>query len=301
MTMETLESLKKKLTTAEDLRSVVKTMKALAAANIRQYERAVESLAEYSRTIEMGLQILLRGGRPFVEAGRATSRTDLGAVIFGSQQGLAGQFNEQIAEYTVGQLAQAGSTTKDPRLLAVGQQVVHRLAREGRSIDDQLPLPNSVSGITTAVQKILLHIERWREESPFMKILVFHHRPKSKASYRPRMMALVPIDQDWLQELREREWSSPSLPTHTMERSVLLASVIRQHLFISLYRAIAESLASENASRLAAMQAAERNIEERIEALRSRYHHRRQSAITAELLDIVSGFEALTGAETDQH
>jgi F-type H+-transporting ATPase subunit gamma len=59
------------------------------------------------------------------------------------------------------------------------------------------------------------------------------------------------------------------------------------------YRAFAESLASENASRLAAMQAAERSIDERLEELRGEFRYQRQHAITEELLDIVSGFEAL--------
>jgi len=295
--METIESLKKKVASAEDLQSVVKTMKALAAASIRQYERAVESLAEYAGTIEMGLQIVLREQPPFGEISRRKTRPALGAVVFGSQQGLAGQFNEQIAGYTVEQLHQMGSRETGCRLLAVGQQVVHRLVRAGQSIDHQMSLPNSVSGITPAVQKILPRIERWRREEPLLRILLFHHRPRSRAAYQPHMMTLVPIDQDWLEDLRHRQWASPSLPTYRMERPALLTSLIRQHLFISLYRAFAESLASENASRLAAMQAAEKNIDERIEALRSRYHHRRQSAITAELLDIISGFEALTGPD----
>jgi F-type H+-transporting ATPase subunit gamma len=64
---------------------------------------------------------------------------------------------------------------------------------------------------------------------------------------------------------------------------------------MALFRAHAESLASENASRLASMQAAENNIEEKIDDLAARYRRRRQSAITEELLDVVSGFEALGG------
>ncbi|PVE33232.1 F0F1 ATP synthase subunit gamma, partial [Enterococcus faecalis] len=66
-----------------------------------------------------------------------------------------------------------------------------------------------------------------------------------------------------------------------------------EHLFVSLFRAFAESLASENAARLVSMQAAERNIEERLDELHKLYHHQRQNAITSELLDIISGFELL--------
>jgi F-type H+-transporting ATPase subunit gamma len=75
----------------------------------------------------------------------------------------------------------------------------------------------------------------------------------------------------------------------------LISALLGQYLFVALYQALAESLASENAARLAAMQAAENNIEERLKDLRLQYNQLRQSTITEELLDIVAGFEALTG------
>jgi vacuolar-type H+-ATPase subunit B/Vma2 len=72
---------------------------------------------------------------------------------------------------------------------------------------------------------------------------------------------------------------------------------IREYLFISLFRACAESLASENASRLAAMQRAEKNIDELLEDLNRTFHRQRQSSIDEELFDVVSGFEALSAEE----
>jgi len=73
-----------------------------------------------------------------------------------------------------------------------------------------------------------------------------------------------------------------------------LRALIREYLFVSLFRACAESLASENASRLAAMQRADRNIDELLEDLNGTFHRLRQSGIDEELFDVVSGFEALT-------
>ncbi|MFP3870922.1 MAG: F0F1 ATP synthase subunit gamma, partial [Syntrophobacteria bacterium] len=84
-----------------------------------------------------------------------------------------------------------------------------------------------------------------------------------------------------------------ALPMYTMAWDPLFSALIREYLFISLFRAFAESLASENASRLASMQGAEKNIEERLGELRTRFHQQRQMSITEELLDIVAGFEAL--------
>ena len=72
-----------------------------------------------------------------------------------------------------------------------------------------------------------------------------------------------------------------------------LRVLIREYLFVSLFRACAESLASENASRLAAMQRADKNIDELLEDLNGRFHRLRQSTIDEELFDVISGFEAL--------
>ena len=74
-----------------------------------------------------------------------------------------------------------------------------------------------------------------------------------------------------------------------------LLAFVREYLFVSLFRACAESLASENASRLAAMQRAEKNIDELLEDLNRTFHRLRQSSIDEELFDVVSGFEALSG------
>jgi F-type H+-transporting ATPase subunit gamma len=85
----------------------------------------------------------------------------------------------------------------------------------------------------------------------------------------------------------------------TMEKGELFSTLIREYLFVSLFRSMAESLASENAARLASMQGAEKNIEERLDELYTAFHQQRQMAITEELLDIVSGFLALESVEGD--
>jgi len=89
--MQTTESLKRRIKSAGDLLSVVKTMKALAAVSIRQYQKAVESLEDYNRAVEMGLQIVLKERMGAMTRGRDTSVKRLGAIIFGSDQGLCGQ------------------------------------------------------------------------------------------------------------------------------------------------------------------------------------------------------------------
>src|SRR5579862_3634794 len=97
--MQTTESLRRTIAVTQELHSVVKTMKALAGVNIRQYERAAHAVAEYNRTIEMGLQIALRQFPKHPFGPEQPAKGKLGAVVFGSDQGMCGQLNDQVADY----------------------------------------------------------------------------------------------------------------------------------------------------------------------------------------------------------
>ena len=92
--MQTQEALKRKLKSAEDLYSVVRTMKALAAVSIRQYEGAVESLKDYTLTVELDLRAILRRNRyAFRDGARQEGYASAALVLFGSDQGMCGRFN----------------------------------------------------------------------------------------------------------------------------------------------------------------------------------------------------------------
>jgi len=295
--METLELLKRKIKTAEDLQSVVKTMKALAAVNIRQYEKAVESLAEYNQTVEMGLQILLRKRPEAVALFKLEPTNRLGAIVFGSDQGMCGQLNDQIVSHAMETMDNLGIEPKNRTLLAVGLRVTGRFEDTGQPVEECLSVPGSTAGITPMVQEVAMTIEEWHSRRKIDQVVLFYNRHLSRTLYRPHMLRLLPLDLEWLRNLERKKWPTRVLPTFTMDRNRLFSSLIHQYLFVSLYRAFAESLASENASRLASMQGAERNIEERLGELNLQFHQQRQMSITEELLDIVSGFTALTSEE----
>lgn len=291
--MPTLEALQSRIESAEQMLSVVKTMKALAAISIRDYERAVASLSDYNQAIEMGLQIALMGREP-PALPEPLDGHRVGAIVFGSQQGLAGQFNERIAHYTLEQLHRFDDDREGRRVLAIGGRVTGHLLDGGVSVTDEARLPSSLDGILITGQNVLLTIDRWRSQYGVERVVLFHNTPISSASYEPQSRWMLPINPRWLRSLQNRPWDSRSLPITMIERNRLFSGLIRQLLFVMLYRAFAESMASENASRLQSMQSAERNIEDRIGDLQTQYQHRRQSSITEELLDIASGFEALS-------
>ena len=292
--METLEGLKRRMESTRDLQSVVKTMKALAAVRIRQYEKAVESLDDYNETVEMALRVALRD-RPHIMVGARQGPKDrLGAVLFGSDQGMCGQLNDQVVSHAMEEMSHFSRVKSESRLImAVGERLRGRLEDAGQPVEKPFSVPGSVTGITSLVQDILTTIEIWHEKKGMDQVFLFFSKHLSGASYRPQTVHLLPVDREWLLGVRKKGWPNPCLPMFTMDWDPLFSALIRQYLFISLFRATAESLASENASRLASMQGAERNIQDQLADLNRRYHQQRQMSITEELLDIVSGFEAL--------
>ena len=290
---DTTASLQRKINSAGDLQSVVRTMKALAASSIGQYEKSVRALADYYRTVELGLGACFRedGPAPLMAArtGQAVAGT-IGAVVFGSDQGLVGQFNDVVADYAVKTLAALPGKAE---VWAVGERVHARLADAGLPLKGLYTVPNSVKTITPLVGQILVGSETRRSQGEGGELYLFYNRPTSGAVYAPAGQRLLPLDETWRHDLAELPWPTGSLPEIMGGGTAALRALIREYLFVSLFRACAESLASENASRLAAMQRADKNIDELLENLNGTFHRLRQSGIDEELFDVISGFEAL--------
>jgi F-type H+-transporting ATPase subunit gamma len=129
------------------------------------------------------------------------------------------------------------------------------------------------------------------------ELLLFYNRAAVGAVYAPVSQRLLPLDEVWRRKLAERPWPTGNLPEVMGGGAPILRALIREYLFVSRFRACAELLASENASRLAAMQRADKNIDELLDDLNGTFHRLRQSGIDAELFDVISGFEALSVEE----
>jgi len=293
--MQTIESLRRKIKSTQDLLSIVKTMKALAAVSIRQYQRAVESLLDYSATVESGLQVVLRAQEAAQISMKPAPVTMIGAIVFGSDQGLCGQFNAQVTAHAQEELDALKVPREGRYILTVGERAKDYMERSGPEVYDCLSTPGSTAGITPMVQEMVMIMDEWHFKLRIQHIYLFYNHYVSGANFRPRTLRILPVDQAWLDNLRSTKWESKSLPIYTMDWDTLFASLIREYLFVSIYRAFTESLASENASRLAAMQNAEKNIQEHLEEIFADFHRQRQMIITEELLDIVSGYEAMKG------
>jgi F-type H+-transporting ATPase subunit gamma len=293
---DTTASLRRKIGTAGDLQSVVRTMKAVAASSITQYERAVAALDDYYRTVQLGLVACMRGMERPLASAQAQRREPgvIAAVVFGSDQGLVGQFNDLMADFVVKTLsALPGQKT----VWAVGERIQSRLTETNLPLGKSFILPNSIDAITPLVGQILIEVETLREKGEDAQVYLFHNQPKLGSVYTPVSQRLMPLDNVWRNDLATMHWPTHQLPQVMNDKEATLLALVREYLFVSLFRACAESLASENASRLSAMQRAEKNIDELLEDLNRSFHRLRQSGIDEELFDVVAGFEALTKSQ----
>lgn len=299
--MLTLEQLRRRVEGAEDLHSITKAMKALAAVRIRQSRQAVESLDDYARTVELGLQVALRNRPRAVRLQEDDPRPrGVGAVVFGSDLGLAGRFNIRITDFALEALDEEVPDRQARAVLAVGSRVATQLEAQGQKVALRFSAPDSVDAVTPTVQELLVAIDEVRSDRELERFHLFYNHYHHGATYRPHRVHLLPVNMEWLRGLEERPWPTAVIPTFRVPWTRLFSALVREHLFVTLFAAAALSQASENASRLASMEAAERRIEERLEDLRTRFNQQRQQAITEELLDLLTGFLALEEEEEEE-
>jgi F-type H+-transporting ATPase subunit gamma len=295
--METIEAVHRRLKTAGELGGLVRTMKALAAVNIRHYQQVLMAVKYYRRTLELGLGMALNrdpsllaaleSGSPGPDTPTAPGRAPV-IVLIGADRGMCGPFNERVVAEASEALAETADET--PRVLAVGHRLERPCELAGIAISARAPLPGWPRGITRTAEAVIVQYDSWRGG----QLLVVHNRPLEATGYVAHTARLLPVNVRWLRLVSHQPWPTRSIPMSMSPGPDLLTTLIRQHLLLSLHQALAESLASEHAARLMAMQVAERNVEDHQSRLAGEFHRRRQQVVDEELLDLVSGYRALT-------
>jgi F-type H+-transporting ATPase subunit gamma len=278
--------IEKQIQTIEGLRDIIHSMRSLAATYLSRAEERLEGVRSYADTIGHAIEDCLFGRDIRLPESEAKGTA---VLAFFSEQGLCGRFNEVMAEAAV----KHAGTVDSPQFILVGKRGPGLLRREQLPILAELPSTTSPDGVDAIIHKIARVVLDLHEREAFAQLFLLYARYLSPGRIEPAFDRVLPLD---LTPWRQSEKARTSPPHLALSRLTLLWELVQEYAFISLYRAFTESLASENGMRLQSMEAAKSNIDDTLDGLQLRARIQRQNEITEELLDVVSGAEALTSS-----
>jgi F-type H+-transporting ATPase subunit gamma len=281
--MSSRQQIEKQIQTIEGLRDIIHSMRSLAATYLSRAEERLEGVRAYAETIGRAIEDCLFGREIRLPESEAKGTAIL---AFFSEQGLCGRFNEVMAEAAV----KHAGTVDVPKFIAVGKRGPGLLKREKLTILAELPSTTSPDGVDGVIHDIARVVLELHDRNAFAQLHLLYARYLSPGRIQPMFERILPLE---LTPWREAEKARSSPPHLALPRVQLLWELVHEFAFISLYRAFTESLAGENGMRLQSMEAAKSNIDDTLSELQLHARIQRQNEITEELLDVVSGAEAL--------
>ncbi len=286
---QTLESLTRKSDTLTSIRGIVHTMKTLSAINAAPYEHAALAIEAYHQTIIDGFAAFVyRTGEVRLPLHKDAEQL---IVVFGSDHGLCGNYNEALARVVIDHCQSQATETQ--RVFCVGQRMSDALVELGLVSESVLLPPASADGIGRVAGDIVAQIDAIThgQQPTAIDVTLAYTMRGARGEREPVTRQLLPLEEKLLKP--EKRWQSRSLPNYRMAPDALLASLIRSYIFVSMFRASAEAMVTENAARLGLMQQAEKSVDDRAEDVKGKMRSVRQTEITNELMDVIIGFEAL--------
>jgi F-type H+-transporting ATPase subunit gamma len=290
--MPSLKDLKNRIASVKATQKITKAMQMVAAAKLRRAQDAAEAARPYAQRMTAVLGNLTVGlaGRddaPRLMTGTGRDQVHL-LVVCTAERGLCGGFNSQIvrkAREHINTLLAAG---KEVKILTVGKKGADALRRDhsGRIID-RVELRNvKTIGFDNAID-IQARILKLYDEGQFDVCTLFFSRFKSVISQIPTAQQIVPVVVDTTSP------NADSVYEYEPDEAEILEELLPRSLSVQIYTALLENAASEQGARMSAMDNATRNAGDMINKLSLQYNRTRQATITKELIEIISGAEAL--------
>ncbi len=288
----TLEQLNKRIKTTTDLRGIVSTMKMLSSVNIGPYEKALSSLNQYGQTIDEAFVGLIVNNGFLQKLVKLSAQPKTIAILIGTDNGLVGRFNRDVITKANNYFKRKGYAVGTVPYICIGKRLTLMANGTQSKVAAGFPISNSVKELTSAAADILDKVQEIAATHHTERILVFANY-KVNARVAPAMTQLLPLPQDHFEALKGQHWTGRSFPMITQNKTDLLAALTQEYLSFMLSKLLTASLAAEHYTRMINMQQAEKNIDERLETMNLEYQQARQTAITDELIDIVSGAESI--------
>ena len=284
--MAELREVQRKLESTKALREIVNAMRNLAAIYVRRAEATLEAIRPYSEAVETALGVVL--DRAGVAGAEGPSDGRCVAVVFASDQGLCGTYNDRVVRAA---LAFREGTAAHVDFIAIGRRACDLLRMNRAEPILSTPSPASLEGLKAHVTALAADAFEAYVEAGGEEMVFVYNTYAGMGRFEERVQPVLPPRRDALGSARRNDFRCD--PILTAPPAELLGALIEEYFFIEFHRALLESHTSENGARLLSMTAASGNVEEHLLQLTQQYQSVRQDAITAELLDVVSGAEAL--------
>ncbi len=276
--MEALPRLQARISSLHELRDLIRALRALAASHVQEAQATLPGIRRYVEVVEdaiaEGATLLPRASALAVSDEQPLDAAAL--IVVCSEHGFAGAFNERLldraeAERNAGQ-----------HLIVIGRRGVVLAEERGLEIAWTCPMATHTGGVLGVTRSVAERL------SAFSAVDIVFGSYRRGGNFEPEIKRILPLDPALLVQSERR-----SPPLHHLAPAVLLERLASEYLFGEITRAVMESLASENGARLRVMESADQNVGDKLHDLRREERSLRQEAITSELLDVVTGSEAI--------
>lgn len=288
-----VEALQKRIKTTQELREIVNNMKTLSSVSIWQYEQANKALDKYRRNLRNAFHaLLLNNGVPKTTQKVGESGRHL-YILIGTDNGMVGKFNKEIIDKVRADMRAKKIARKDVLFFVIGQRLTSLVEQAGFAVYGSIGISNSVKIVNSLAEKILLTMDKATRKERVDHVSVCYHRRQGNSTVVLENRQIIPYDKTMWKNLRKKQWETNNFPLVASDKMRLFTALINEALMITMVRFLNDSLASEHFTRMTNMQEAEKNIDENLELMNLQYQQKRQENITDELIDVISGADAM--------
>ena len=294
--MPNLDDLKKRIGSVKSTEKITKAMKMVAAAKLRRAQESAESSRPYSDSMKDLIESISKGYKP-----SSTDRNLLTGdekdqihllILFTSERGLCGGFNSIVTRTLRDKIENLIDQNKTVKIVCVGKKGYDILKRQYSEMITEVIDMRAVKSITYQDAKnISDKIVKMFFDGEFDKCSIFYNEFKSVISQIPTEQQVIPIE--IISEEADEEKKEESFFEFEPGESEILDEILPLNFTVQVFKALLESAASEQGARMSAMDNASRNAGDMIDNLTLFYNRSRQAVITKELIEIISGAEAV--------
>ena len=295
--MPSLKDLRNRISSVKATRKITKAMQMVAAAKLRRAQEAAEAARPYAQRMDGVLANLAsrvdKSTAPKLLVGTGKEDTHL-LVMMTAGRGLCGGFNSNIAKFVRSDARDLLSKGRQVKIIAVGRKGAEILKREfERNIKERVTLQSTKQVAFAEAEDIGQKIRDLYDAGEFDVCTIYFSEFKSVISQIPTALQLIPASLPESQESNSSQTDDNSIYEYEPDEESILGYLLSRNISTQVYRGLLENAASEQGARMSAMDNATRNASEMIDDLTLDYNRKRQAQITKELIEIISGAEAL--------